>query len=292
MRFVKYHGLGNDYLVIEPGEWNQPLDALASPERIRRICDRHYGPGADGILFGPLQTVQADFALRIFNPDGSEAEKSGNGLRIFARYLWDTDRLQHSAAGERSAPFTIQTAGGRVTAQVLEAGRRVTVEMGQASFDSQVIPVLGEPRQVIDERMRIGAEELRYCAVSLGNPHCVVLCEQVSQALALRLGALIENEARFPRRTNVQFMQALDRSNIRIEIWERGAGYTLASGSSSCAAAAAVHRLGWCDEQITVHMPGGEIQVSIAAGYQVTMSGAVEKVYEGWMDEGAMRAEE
>jgi diaminopimelate epimerase len=293
MHFVKYHGLGNDYLVIEAEQWPHPLDPLNSADLIRLICDRHYGPGSDGILLGPLETDQANFALRIFNPDGSEAEKSGNGLRIFARYLWDSGRVQPSpAGGASSAPFTILTAGGLVSAQVLENGRRVTVQMGQASFDSRVIPVQGEGREVLDERMKIDGEALRYCAVSLGNPHCVVLCEQVSEALARRLGPQIEVEARFPRRTNVQFMKVLDRRQIQIEIWERGAGYTLASGSSSCAAAATAHRLGLCDDQITVHVPGGQIQVAIGAGYQLTMSGAVQKVYEGEMEDRLLNGEE
>jgi diaminopimelate epimerase len=277
IKFSKYHGLGNDYLVIEPGK---------SPERpsahqIRLICDRHYGAGSDGILFGPLPADQADFALRIFNPDGSEAEKSGNGLRIFSRYLWDHKLV-------KDAPFHIQTAGGIVQAQVLENGAKVTVEMGQASFDSQKIPVTGPPRQVIDEIMEIGDELLHYCAVTMGNPHCVVICSHVDAELAHRLGPLIETEARFPNRTNVQFMKVLDRQNIQIEIWERGAGYTLASGSSSCAAAAAAHRLGLCEAQVTVHNPGGQISIFIAPDFSIRMTGPVQKVYDGQFAEGLL----
>jgi diaminopimelate epimerase len=283
MKFVKYHGLGNDYIVINPTGLSGPLTV----EQIRRVCDRHYGPGSDGILLGPLPTDQADFALRIYNPDGGEAEKSGNGLRIFSRYLWDRGLLPPDPAanpGKRSLPFSIHTAGGLVRSQVLEAGRLVQVEMGQASFDSQRIPVAGPPRQVLDERMVIDGETLRYCAVSLGNPHCVILCNTVSEALARRLGPLIEVEPRFPNRTNVQFMQVLDRHAVRIYIWERGAGYTLASGSSSCAAACAAYRLGWVDPQVTIHNPGGPIEVAIADDYSVTMTGPVQKVYQGEMD--------
>jgi diaminopimelate epimerase len=290
IQFVKYHGLGNDYLVIDPAGLAAPL----SEAQIRLICDRHYGAGSDGILLGPLPTGEADFALRIFNPDGSPAEKSGNGLRIFSRYLWDRGLLQSrsTGAGESaypeeapcSEPFTIHTPGGIVRSQVLEAGRKVTVEMGQASFDSQRIPVAGPPRQVVDESMILGGEMLRYCAVSMGNPHCVVLYEAPSEEAARRLGPLVENEPRFPYRTNVQFMRALGRDAIQIFIWERGAGYTLASGSSSCAAAAAAHRLGWVDAQVSVHNPGGVIQVSIDPDYWMTMTGPVEKVYEGSME--------
>jgi diaminopimelate epimerase len=290
MKFVKYQALGNDYLVIDPAELSGPL----SSGQIRRICDRHYGPGSDGILLGPLPTPQADFALRIFNPDGSEAEKSGNGLRIFSRYLWDRGLLSADPAAAGSRPFSIHTPGGVVQAQVLEAGRLVQVEMGQASFDSTLIPVVGPPRQVLDETMEIGGDEFRaaefgpeqltYCAVTLGNPHCVVLSEDASEALARRLGPLIEVDRRFPNRTNVQFLHLLDHSSIRIHIWERGAGYTLASGSSSCAAAAVAYRLGWVGPHVAVHNPGGLIQVDLTPDLFITMTGPVEYVYAGEME--------
>jgi diaminopimelate epimerase len=282
MDFIKYQALGNDYLVLNPQEWGQEL----SPECIRRICDRHYGAGSDGILLGPLPAEKADFGVRIFNPDGSEAEKSGNGLRIFTRALWDWELLQKDLQRPGiSLPCSIQTKGGLVRAQVLENGRSVRVSMGQATFDSTRIPVTGPGREVINETMILSGEPVRYCAVSLGNPHCVVICDQTSEALARRLGPLIENEARFPNRTNVQFMQVLDRNNIRIYIWERGAGYTLASGSSSCAAASVAHKLGTCDEIITVHNPGGQILVDLAGDGMINMTGPVERVYRGIWDQ-------
>lgn len=277
MHVIKYHALGNDYIVIDPAE--QPGELTV--EQIRRICDRRYGAGADGLLLGPLPTSDADFGLRIFNPDGSEAEKSGNGLRIFARYLWD-----HSLVGQ--APCTIATAGGVVTAQVEPGGRLATVAMGRVSFDSREIPMAGPPREVLDEPMRVGATELRICAATLGNPHCVVLGHEASAEEAQRLGPLIETDPRFPRRTNVQFMQVLDRAHLRIEIWERGAGYTLASGSSACAAAAAAHRLGLCDAQVTVVMPGGSLQVSIAPDRTITQRGPVTRVWAGVLFEEAL----
>jgi diaminopimelate epimerase len=267
---AKYHGLGNDYIVINPADLPDEL----APASIQRICDRHYGAGADGILLGPLPATNGDFGLRIFNPDGSEAEKSGNGLRIFTRYLWD-----RGLVGD--APFTVATAGGVVTAHVQQAGRLVTVEMGRVSFDSREIPVAGPPREILDETLLAGGVELRICAATLGNPHCVVLREQVSATEVQRLGPLIETDARFPHRTNVQFMQVLDRARLRIEIWERGAGYTLASGSSACAAAATAHRLGLCDAQVTVSMPGGLLEVGITPDWSVTLRGPVTKVWQG-----------
>jgi diaminopimelate epimerase len=270
MKFHKYQALGNDYLVFEPSDLGQ---APASAH-VRRICDRHYGVGSDGILLGPLETAEADFGLRLFNPDGGEFEKSGNGLRIFARFLWDQQLVG-------TEPFTIATPGGLVTARVYEGGRRATIDMGRVSFHSHAIPVLGPPRHVVDETMIVGKREIRYCAATIGNPHCVVLGQEVSPELAHHLGPLVENEQRFPHRTNVQFMRVLNRRSIRIEIWERGVGYTLASGSSSCAAAAVARKLGACDSEIAVHMPGGVIDITIADDWSASMTGAVTRVCSG-----------
>jgi diaminopimelate epimerase len=270
MRFTKYHALGNDYLVIEPADAGGELSA----RQVQRICDRHYGAGADGILLGPYPHVDCDFGLRLFNPDGGEFEKSGNGLRIFSRYLWD-----RSLVG--TEPFTISTPGGTITSQVHEGGRSVTVEMGTISFDSRQIPVRGPAREVLDETLEAGGQTLRYSAATIGNPHCVILRDTVSAREAQELGPLIETDARFPNRTNVQFMAVRDRGSIQIEIWERGVGYTLASGSSSCAAAAVAHRLGFCDQEVAVHMPGGVIAISIGDHGTVTMTGSVTKVFEG-----------
>ncbi len=280
MRFSKYHGLGNDYIVLNPDEVGDEL----TEGQIRLICHRNYGVGSDGILLGPLPTDECDFALRIFNPDGSEAEKSGNGLRIFSRWLWD-----EGLVGEDE--FTIMTAGGLVKSQVSDQGQSVTVEMGQVSFDSARIPVEGPPREVISEEMEVGGQVLTYCAATVGNPHCVILRDEVSEEEARALGPPIETDPRFPNRTNVQFMKVLDRSNIRIEIWERGAGYTLASGSSASASAAVAHRLGLCDSPVAVHMPGGRLDIAVGEGFAITMTGPVTKVAEGTISEEAFGQE-
>ena len=168
-----------------------------------------------------------------------------------------------------------------MTARVHQGGRSVTVQLGPVSFHSSRIPVTGPPREVLNETIVVAGQALRYCCASVGNPHCVVLRDAVSPDEAQKWGPLIERDPRFPSRTNVQFMQVLDRSHIRIEIWERGAGYTLASGSSSCAAASVAHRLGLCDARIAVSMPGGTIDISIAEGGAVWMTGAVTKVCDG-----------
>lgn len=273
MEYAKYHALGNDYLVMTPGAAGEVLETGA----IRRICHRNFGIGSDGILWGPLPSTRAAFGLRIFNPDGSEAEKSGNGLRIFSRYLWD-----RGLVGEEE--FTIETAGGVVRSRVLPGGRQVRVEMGQVSFWSDRIPVTGVRREVLDEELEVGGRRFRFCAATIGNPHCVLPLETVSEQVARQYGPLIEVHAAFPQRTNVQFLQVLDRRNIRIEIWERGAGYTLASGSSSSAAAAVAHRQGWCDRSITVHMPGGELSIEISEHMGIQMTGPVTRVGHGTID--------
>lgn len=249
-------------------------DLPHQPKVIQKICHRNYGVGADGVLIGPVEAAKADFGLRIFNPDGSEAEKSGNGLRIFSRWLWDNGLVSLT-------PFTVWTPGGTVEAQILNEGKSVKVDMGRAIFDSQQIPISGPPRQVIHEKLEVEGKEFIFCAVSLGNPHCVIHCDQVKTDQVRQFGPRIERDTRFPNRTNVQFMQVLDRQNIYIEIWERGAGYTLSSGSSSCAAAATAFRLGLCDPHLTVHMPGGEVDVSINENYQVTLTGPVTFVARG-----------
>ena len=272
MRFLKYHALGNDYIVLRP----QSFQPVLSQELVRLICHRNYGIGSDGILYGPVDSKPCDFGLRIFNPDGSEAEKSGNGLCIFARSLYD-----EGLVGEQ--PFCVQTLGGVVSCQVEKGGGVVTVQMGEVSFDSQRIPVAGPPREVLNEEIRISGKVFKFCAATVGNPHCVILTDEPSPVDAQRYGPLIEIHPWFPNRTNVQFMRVIDRGNIQIEIWERGAGYTLASGSSSTAAAAVAHKLGLCDSEITVHMPGGELKISFSDGFQATMTGPVTKVCEGVM---------
>jgi diaminopimelate epimerase len=268
--FKKYHALGNDYLVIDPKDLPSPLTI----EQVKIICHRNFGVGSDGILLGPLPAEKAKCALRIYNPDGSEAEKSGNGLRIFSRYLWD-----RRIVGDEE--FTIQTAGGLVQAAVFDGGKMVRVEMGQVSFLSDKIPVTGPRREVINEKISVGGREFTFCAATIGNPHCVLPLPEISAKLAHEFGPLLETHTNFPNRTNVQFLKVLDRANIEIEIWERGAGYTLASGSSSSAAAAVAHKLGLCDRAISVHMPGGIIAIEIGDGFAIRMTGAVTRVAEG-----------
>ncbi len=270
VHFKKYHGLGNDYLVVDPNV----RDVALMPDVVRLICDRHFGIGSDGILYGPLESDDGP-RVRIFNPDGSEAEKSGNGLRIFAKYLFESKYVDRR-------DFSIATSGGIVHAHIVdEHANLIRIEMGRITFLSTEIPVKGEERQVVDEELEVNAAKYRVTCLSIGNPHCVIVTEDVSEARARELGPHVENHEMFPNRINMQLLKVIDRSNVEIRIWERGAGYTLASGSSSCAAAAAAHRLGLVDEKINVKMPGGDLLVEIAEDWEIFMTGPVEGVCEG-----------
>jgi len=272
VKFWKYHALGNDYLVIDPEDLPSPL----TTGQVKTICHRNFGVGSDGILLGPLPAKDAKCSLKIYNPDGSEAEKSGNGLRIFSRFLWD----RKIVGGEE---FAIQTAGGLVRSTVFDGGKMVRVEMGKVSFWSDQIPVIGPRREVLNEKISVGGREFTFCAATIGNPHCVLPLPEISADMARQFGPLLETHANFPNRTNVQFMKVLDRRNVQIEIWERGAGYTLASGSSSSAAAAVAHKLGLADRNLSVHMPGGKIEIEIGGDFAIRMTGPVTKVAEGVM---------
>ncbi len=273
----KYHALGNDYLVVDASLWAGWLHVAA----IRRVCDRHLGIGADGMMVREADEAPGRFRARIFNSDGSEAEKSGNGLRIFARHLRDEGDVGPDA-------FQVSTPGGGVTCRVLSGGREVEVAMGRVSFDSREIPVQGPPREVLREHLAVDDHTLEFSAATLGIPHCVLIRDEVSEAETRRLGPRIENDVRFPNRTNVQFVRVSYRTNLELRIWERGVGYTLASGTSSCAAAAVARRLGLCDASLTAHMPGGELALEIGSDFSVSLRGPVVKVAEGTLHEEAL----
>lgn len=275
MRFHKYHALGNDYIVLDPRDFPSWKPA-PTVEQIRVVCHRNFGVGSDGILWGPLASTQSQFGLRIFNPDGSEAEKSGNGLRIFSRFLYDQGLAKQSN-------FTVETPGGHVAVALKDNAQLISIAMGHVSFSSDKIPVVGASREVINEKIKILDREFTFCAATIGNPHCVLPLAEISSELAHKYGPHLETHPNFPRKTNVQFLKVLDRANIQIEIWERGAGYTLASGSSSSASAAVAHRLGLVDRSITVHMPGGKIGIEIGDNFSIMMTGTVNKVAEGTM---------
>ena len=240
------------------------------------MCDRHFGVGGDGILLGPIGPVEKGRAaeLRIFNSDGSECEKSGNGIRMFALYL-----ASHYVSDDE---FVIHTLAGDAPVQVRDfAAGIVRVDMGRPLFDAADIPVLGMRGPVIAQPLEVGGRQLTVTCVNIGNPHTVVPLEEISPELAHELGPVIARHPRFPHGSNVQFLQVIDSQTIKIEIWERGAGYTLASGSSSCAAASAARALGLIGDAVEVRMPGGVIEIGIAADGTVTMTGPAQQIATG-----------
>ena len=270
--FVKSHGLGNDYIVMDLKKINFKLDK----KRIKEICHRNYGIGADGILL-LVNSKKADFGLKIYNPDGTEAEKSGNGLRIFSKYLYD-----YKYTKKRN--FLIETKGGIVHSEVILKNKKikdVKVDMGVASFESKKIPVKTKNKYSINQKIKVKNQSFTYSSVTVGNPHCVIFLKNTSKDLALKFGRLIEENKLFPKRTNVQFAQIISKNKVKIEIWERGAGYTLASGSSSCGVVSVGYKLGLLSEKVEVIMPGGKLYIEIDKDYKLTMKGPVEEICNG-----------
>jgi diaminopimelate epimerase len=269
--FHKYHGLGNDYLVC-----HRSVAEQLNNDQIRVLCHRHYGVGSDGLLVDSGDRINP--TLRIINPDGSEAEKSGNGLRIYARYLFDSGRVSNQ-------PFLVHTAGGDVHCRVHEDPHLITVDMGQANFNPSALPALLDQSEALNYPLKLADGTQWVSLVSMGNPHCVVRVDKLDLSQVHRLGPQIENHPLFPNRTNVQLVEVVDRKTLRIGIWERGAGYTMASGSSSCAAASVMRRLNLVDNNVDVNMPGGQLQISFNDDFYVTMCGPVHKVASLTLDE-------
>jgi diaminopimelate epimerase len=269
VNLIKYQALGNDYLVLDlPG----PLDELVA--LLPALCDRFRGLGSDGLLaFDPLS-----MSVRIFNPDGSEAQKSGNGLRITAAHAV----LEHGAGDA----FELRTLDRANAVKVLSrSGGEVVseIDIGRPSFRAADLPArfVGEPDRV---HLDTPAGEIEAMLVSVGNPHCVVFGEPVTKARCLELGPHVERHEAFPERTNMQLFEVVDRARVRVEIWERGAGYTLASGTSASAVAAACMRAGLVDERVTVQMPGGDLSVRRDADGHLVQSGPARHVYHATVD--------
>ena len=259
----KYHGLGNDYLGFDPNKNELELNEA----NVKMICNRNVGLGSDGILEGPL--LGEHLAVKIWNPDGSVAEKSGNGVRIFAKYLKDAGYVQKKN-------YELMTDGGIVEITYLnEEGSRLRISMGKLSFVSEEIPVIGERREVINEDMVFGNNLYPATCVSVGNPHCVIPMQEISKELVCKIGVHSESARYFPERVNTEIMKVTDRNNIAIETYERGAGYTMATGTGACAAAAVAYKLGLTENKMLVHMPGGDLQVEIADDWNVYITGDV-----------------
>ena len=282
--FFKGHGLGNDYVALAM----EGLGFELTPPAVRLLCDRHTGVGSDGIL-ARVASSAADFGVRIFNPDGTEAEKSGNGLRIFAAYLLEQGKVQERA------PFTVETPGGIVRMEVLYVSAdgvlSVEAEMGTATFRSADVGLPGPDRETEDEPLELASGDVvRINTVSIGNPHCVVFADELDVDDLRRRAPQISSHSSFERGVNVQFAVPMEPDGVDAWVWERGAGETRASGSSACAVAAAAVRRGMVSErQVAVRMPGGTLHVHVRDDWSLVLRGPVESVYRGTLSEGMLR---
>lgn len=275
--FVKYQALGNDYLVVDAGRLGLP----PGPALALELCDRHRGIGADGVLFGPAGPVLAGQPINVvtYNSDGSGCDRSVNGVRMFALHLADQGMPGRTPAG---LELVIRTPAGDSPVRIIDVEEGlVSVRLDPPSFDAAVVGVIGWSGSVADWQLAVAGEQWRLSCLDNGNPHAVVFVDELSEAQARELGPQFAGHPRFPQRVNVAFARVADEHTIDLQIYERGAGYTLASGSSSCAAASAARRLGRVADRVTVRMPGGAVEVSFDDNLRLNLTGPVEKVASG-----------
>lgn len=273
LNFSKWHGLGNDYIIIASTEL--PFDM--TPARAALICDRHFGIGSDGILLWS-GTEAAGFRLDIFNPDGSKAEMCGNGIRMLARYL-----VLRGLVGEE--PLSVDTDAGYIAPNVLSDGR-VRVHMGRARLGGTgIVGFDGEAEEAVSRKLTAADQEYEFTFVDMGNPHCVIETDSLEDINLDFVGDIIENHDLFPNRTNVEFMKMIGPSEIAMRVWERGVGETNACGTGACAVAVAASRVLGAESPVLVHLPGGDLVIEVDAALEVTMTGPAEEIYSGTMSE-------
>ncbi|MCX5749587.1 MAG: diaminopimelate epimerase [Candidatus Saganbacteria bacterium] len=262
MQFVKMQGTGNDFVLVDAGA--QDMNGIDLASFSKEICDRHYGAGADGVIL-VLPSVKANFKMRVINPDGSEAEMCGNGIRCFARYVWEKSE-------DKKEVISVETlAGIKIPAVIVENGDFIGVEV-----DMGVPEIIALQEQLIIEGIKYKINK-----VSMGNPHCVIFADNIENIEISKIGPIIENLPQFPGRTNVEFAKVINKKEIELKVWERGAGETLACGTGACAAAVAAASNDLTDKKVTVHLPGGALNIEWADDSHVIMRGPAEKVFEG-----------
>lgn len=276
VEFVKAHALGNDFIII---------DALArkiefSAEKVRHLCDRRFGVGADGILL-LLPSKKADFRMRIFNADGGEAEMCGNGIRCLAKYIY-----KKGLSSERE--LAIETLSGERRVVLNVTGKdvqSVQVDMGKPIFTRSKIPMLGDEKEAVDELLKVGDLDLKVTCLSMGNPHCVIFVSNVKAVSVERLGPAIEDLPVFPKRTNIEFVEVLNKNELQMRVWERGAGETLACGTGAAASLVAAARNNFALRKATVHLQGGDLLVDWGKDDRVYLTGPATLVYSGELDD-------
>jgi diaminopimelate epimerase len=269
MKFWKMHGLGNDYIVIDDRD-EKVTDAA---ELAKKLCDRRFSVGADGLLLVCSSRV-ADVKMRILNADGSEAEMCGNGIRCFAKYCYENNIA-------KKTEFPVETLSGIKHVWLTLKGNQVLVvkvDMGAPNWQRASLPMLGKDT-CINCALEIDGEPYKVTCLSMGNPHCIIFVENLDAFPIDYVGPIVENDRTFPKRTNVVFVQVLNKNELKVRVWERGCGETLSCGTGTCAAVAAANKLEKVGNEVTVHVLGGDLQVGV--GKTLFLSGAAEKVYEG-----------
>ena len=275
IEFSKYQGLGNDFILIDNRHTAKPI---ITPEQAIAICDRHFGIGGDGVIFALPGKADTDYTMRIYNSDGSEPEMCGNGIRCLAKFIADLE-----GNTEVNKSYKIDTLAGLIVPKLEENGD-VTVDMGEPELTASKIPttLTGVEGKVIAQPLKVAERTWLVTTVSMGNPHCITFVED-SQAIALeQIGPLFEHHPVFPQRTNTEFIEVVKPDYVKMRVWERGAGITLACGTGACASVVAGVLNNQCDRSSTVELPGGCLQINwSAADNRVYMTGPATKVFQG-----------
>ena len=278
--FIKMHGLGNDFVLIDC--INKSLgDSSFLSYLAKKLCDRNFGIGADGLIL-ILPSSKADLQMRIFNSDGTEAQMCGNGIRCFAKYTYENKLVSKNK-------FTVETLAGTITPELIFKDKEILgikVDMGTPKLKRREIPMEGEDTStVIDEVLKINTEQtFKITCVSMGNPHCIIFVDDVQSIPIDEIGPKIENHPLFPEKTNVEFIQVLNRKEINFRVWERGVGETLACGTGACAALVAAVLNKKTDRKATIHLPGGDLDIHWADNEHIYMTGPAELVFKGEMN--------
>lgn len=276
LSFVKYHGLGNDFILVDN---RHSPDPILTPEQAERLCDRHFGIGADGVIFALPGQNGTDYTMRIYNSDGSEPEMCGNGIRCMARFLGDLE-----GASAKSV-YTIHTLAGLITPK-LESDGQITVDMGKPRLTPALIPttLTGGGETVVAQSLNVAGETWSVTCVSMGNPHCITFVPSVAAIDLEKIGPLFETHAVFPAKTNVEFIEVVSRSHLKMRVWERGAGITLACGTGACASLVAAVLNGQSDRVATLELPGGPLKIEWAADDRIFMTGPAQRVFAGQVE--------
>lgn len=275
IEFVKYHGLGNDFILIDNRASSEPI---VTPEQAVKLCDRHFGIGADGVIFALPGTEGADYTMRIFNSDGSEPEMCGNGIRCFAKFLGDLEE----STNDSSRSYRIHTLAGLIVPHLTSDGQ-VKVDMGKPKLLAKEIPttLAAAEEKVIDRSLDVVGQSWSVTCVSMGNPHCITFVDDVAAIPLEEIGPQFEHHPVFPQRTNTEFIQVTSRDYLKMRVWERGAGATLACGTGACASLVAGVLVGKCDRVATVELPGGCLQIEWSQDQKLYMTGPAERVFTG-----------